>query len=201
MKKIVHVFSYSSVIPTDQRITIYKISEYSDVPIEMIVKMAKDEEQPEGIIYQYKTGSIKSTEFYNNINEAITSEDGLPLSKEYFKEAWCSMCQPNQDELKKLADLQAKHDFEIHVLGCTNELQHEVIQEKIKSFETPVPQISYTLSFIEQTLNMEELKEKVKNKFLADKYSIKWHHEEQNKATDILLNILGEDSDTLEYAA
>ncbi|MGX6960699.1 MAG: hypothetical protein ACIPMY_05790 [Rickettsia endosymbiont of Pentastiridius leporinus] len=107
------------------------------------------------------------------------------------------MCVVESETLARLHDLQQKHNFHVHVIGGTNELQHTFIQQEInKSSEKP--EISYTLSYELGTLDKNLLKQNAEQNLKAQDYEPVWHMQEQNNyetnALEILGNYYGESS-------
>ncbi|MCC8406700.1 MAG: hypothetical protein LN560_03685 [Rickettsia endosymbiont of Sceptobius lativentris] len=146
MKKA-HVFKYSQVIKTDRMATITQFSEHTTIDPQNVGAIAINEEQGGGIIEQYKAGKITTEEFRTEMNELIESNGGTALSDDTFDKCWNAMCKVEHEKLTELYNLQQKHDFfHIHIVGSTNELQHNYIQEEIQ--KAPIkPDISYTLSY------------------------------------------------------
>nr|WP_238375600.1 hypothetical protein [Rickettsia massiliae] len=75
-----HVFKYSQVILTKRELAIIKFSEYSGLSsIPDIATMAQEEEKPNGIIDQYKTGKITTAQFRKKMNELIQEKNSNPI--------------------------------------------------------------------------------------------------------------------------
>lgn len=188
-----HVFHYSQLIPTDASKTVQKLAEYSGLRPEMIAEISQTAQKKGEIISEYKLGRISTPEFRIQINKCIRAKQGIELLDEDFDEAWCAMCEPNREIMVGLAKLQQDSEFKICIMGNTNQLHHNFIQDTIQEFQPPLPKISYILSFEEQN---ESLTDKVEEHFPSD--SIQWHHNNPLDALTILLGVYG---DQYEYSA
>lgn len=191
MKKA-HVFKYSQIILTDRKEAIAKFSDHSGLSMQAVSSIAINEEKSNGVIDQYKTGKITTEEFRNEINELIEKAGGKPITNiEIFNNAWNAMCKVEPEKLTELFNLQQKHDFHIHIVGGTNELQHNYIQDEITKAPNK-PDISYTLSYELGTLDNGKLKHYAENILKAQNYEPVWHMQEQNEYEQNALEILGD---------
>ena len=121
------------------------------------------EEKPNGIIDQYKTGKITTAKFRKKMNELIQEKNGNPIrDNEVFDKGWNAMCKIEPEKLTELYNLQQTHKFHIHIIGNTNELQHNYIQQKIEKAPNQ-PTISYTLSYKLGNSGERELKHYTKH--------------------------------------
>ena len=104
--------------------------------MQAVADIAINEEKSNGIIDQYKKGNLTTEEFRNKINKLIESSDGKAITdNKIFDNCWNSMCIVEPENLTKLYNLQEKHNLHIHVIGGTNELQHNfflAMTEKIE---------------------------------------------------------------------
>ena len=186
-----HVFKYSQVILTKRELAIIKFSEDSGLSIPDIATMAKEEEKPNGVIDQYKTGKITTEEFRTEMNKLIENAGGTPITNlETFDKCWNAMCIVEPEKLTELYNLQQTHKFHIHIIGNTNELQHNYIQQEIQ--KAPIkPNISYTLSYERGTLDNNLLAENATAYLKDQNYEPVWHTANQNDYDQNALDILG----------
>ncbi|MEY4464182.1 MAG: hypothetical protein RLZZ81_1153 [Pseudomonadota bacterium] len=192
MKKA-HVFKYSQVILTKRELAIIKFSEYSGLSIPDIATIAINEEKQNGVIDQYKTGKITTEEFRTEMNELIEKAGGTPITNlETFDKCWNAMCKVEPEKLAELYNLQQpqKHNFHIHIVGGTNELQHSYIQQEIQKAPKQ-PNISYTLSYELGTLDEKKLKHYTESVLTAQNYEPVWHTDNQQNYEQNALEILG----------
>ncbi|HJD56250.1 MAG TPA: hypothetical protein LFW21_06525 [Rickettsia endosymbiont of Pyrocoelia pectoralis] len=197
MKKA-HVFKYSQIVKTDRMKNIAQFSQHTSLTPPNIGAIAINEEKESGVIDQYKKGTITTEEFRTQLNKLIENAAGKPVTNiETFDNCWNAMCVVESETLAKLHDLQQKHDFHIHIIAGTNELQHNYIQAKIPKAPQK-PSISYTLSYELSTLDKDLLKQNAEQNLKAQDYEPVWHIEEQHNyetnALEILGNYYGESS-------
>ncbi|MFP3012330.1 MAG: hypothetical protein ACEY3D_05160 [Rickettsia sp.] len=194
MKKA-HVFKYSQVIKTDRIAIITQFSQHSSIEPKNVGTIAINEERDGGIIDQYKTGKITTEEFRIEMNELIEEAGGKPITNlETFDKCWNAMCIVEPEKLAELYNLQQTHKFHIRIVGGTNELQHNYIQQEIQKASIN-PDISYTLSYELGTLDKKKLEHYTENVLKAQNYEPVWHTANQNDYDQNALEILGKHYD------
>ncbi|WP_233466256.1 hypothetical protein [Rickettsia tamurae] len=72
--------SFNLILYFKRELAIIKFSEDSGLSIPDIATMAKEEEKPNGVIDQYKTGKITTEEFRTEINKLIENAGGTPIT-------------------------------------------------------------------------------------------------------------------------
>lgn len=115
--------------------------------LELSLYKAEEIEQiSQGAIYLYKTGKISDVEFVERMNRTMA----IDLSMETFKECWNAMCTVQPETLaflRQVESLQKKHGFGIHVMGNTNSMQVNYVNEQFTALGLELG-ITYTLSFV-----------------------------------------------------
>ncbi|ABV75161.1 hypothetical protein A1C_04455 [Rickettsia akari str. Hartford] len=97
------------------------------------------------------------------MNELIEEAGDTPITNlETFDKCWNTMCIVEPEKLVELYNLQQTHAFHIHIVGGTNELQHNYIQQEIQK-DSIKPDISYTLSYELGTLDKKKLEHYTEN--------------------------------------
>lgn len=157
--KTVYILRYSQLTQPNISESIKAFAEYSGIAPNSISTVAHKqggsplhvyrkeemEQVSQGAIYLFKIGKIDEIEFVSRMNQAI----GTDLSFEAFKECWNKMCciQPDAlDVLRKLAQLQQEYGFGIHVMGNSNKIHVNYIDEQLAAAVIKL-EMSQTFSF------------------------------------------------------
>jgi hypothetical protein len=113
-------------------------------------------EAANGAIWKYKTGVITTeAEFCAAMNTAMSTS----LELEVFRACWNSMCVVSEETLamlKKLAVLQKKDSFHVHVIASSNPMHQQFIAEQFIMAGVELDR-SYTRSYEKGTLAPAEL--------------------------------------------
>ncbi|MCC8417959.1 MAG: hypothetical protein LN588_05710 [Rickettsia endosymbiont of Bryobia graminum] len=155
----VHVFRYSQVVETDESIAVQKFARESSLPSEIIASIVSEAKNEKGIIAEYKCGRLDDSKFRAGLMSLIEKKDGTNIEDDTtFDACWNSMCVVNPETVKKLYNIQLAYNCYFHIVGNTNSLQHNFIQNKISEI-VPDLKISYTLSFKIGNTKEEKLKD------------------------------------------
>ena len=168
--KTLYLLRYSQLTQSNMQASIEAFVKKTDLNPNLIYQAARQEGglplnsyTPEeinqishGAIYLFKTGKITETEFVTRMNQTI----GTNLNFDTFKECWNAMftIQPKTVEfLRKIENLQKENSFSIHVVGNTNSMHDNYINEQFRQ-ENINLEMTHTYSFEEGKFDPEPLK-------------------------------------------
>ena len=115
-----------------------------------------------GLINSYKSGDLQDNDFLQKLIESVKGEATKDFTLENIKNSWNAMCEIDKEVIQDIKDILLNKGITLHVIGVTNNLQHDYILEQLRSNnildkENINPRINFTLSFKQNTIAREEL--------------------------------------------